>query len=509
MTQIDLRQHVHGDPALPGRLEPWMTELLADPAACNSLLAEHGSPVNVHNFSALQHNAQEMVEAGAHHGVDLRVFVARKANKTVGLVDAVKELGHGIDVGSHRELTQVLQRNMPAQRIILTAAVKTRQLLQHAMSHQVPVALDNLDETRLALNISTAEQVRSPVVLRLAPEPENGLAPTRFGERSQTWLEFLDSAEATGFGDRLPVVGVHFHLHGYAPEHRTAALGQAIELAQQLRVRGHQVEFIDMGGGVPMSYIDDDAAWADFEAAHHAAVLADDDSLIWRGDGLGLRREEHADGPQVAGQRDTYPYHQKLVRGAWLEAVLTGEVSAGVSAGQALRHNNLVLHCEPGRSMLDGCGLTLARVAFRKHTSDGVGLVGLEMNRTQCRSTSADFLVDPILVPAGAGRQADQRRDGEDSHGAADVESGDPGPQDLWTAPEGAFLVGAYCIEAELILRRRLRFPHGVAVGDVIALPNTAGYLMHILESASHQIPLATNVVAAGQDFVQDAIDTW
>ena len=41
--------------------------------------------------------------------------------------------------------------------------------------------------------------------------------------------------------------------------------------------------------------------------------------------------------------------------------------------------------------MLDGCGMTLARVMFRKHTSDGVPLVGLAMNRTQVRSTSADF----------------------------------------------------------------------------------------------------------------------
>ena len=69
------------------------------------------------------------------------------------------------------------------------------------------------------------------------------------------------------------------------------------------------------------------------------------------------------------------------------------------------------------------------------------------------------------------------------------------------------FLVGAYCIEAELILRRRLAFPQGVGVGDVIALPNTAGYLMHILESASHQLPLASNLVSGDGGFVRDRID--
>jgi diaminopimelate decarboxylase len=41
-----------------------------------------------------------------------------------------------------------------------------------------------------------------------------------------------------------------------------------------------------------------------------------------------------------------------------------------------------------------------------------------------------------------------------------------------------------------------MRFPAGVEVGDIVVFPNTAGYLMHSLESSSHQIPLARNLVA-------------
>ncbi|MGP5234500.1 FAD/NAD(P)-binding protein, partial [Corynebacterium casei] len=94
---------------------------------------------------------------------------------------------------------------------------------------------------------------------------------------------------------------------------------------------------------------------------------------------------------------------------------------------------------------------------------------GVAMNRTQCRTTSDDFLIDPLHVTDSV-----NQTEGEELE---------------------AYLVGAYCIEDELILRRRIRFPHGVKPGDVIAIPNTAGYFMHILESASHQIPLAANVV--------------
>ena len=160
--------------------------------------------------------------------------------------------------------------------------------------------------------------------------------------------------------------------------------------------------------------------------------------------------------------------------------------AGGQTLAEALRARGLQLRCEPGRSLVDGCGLTAARVEFRKQRRDGTWLIGVAMNRTQCRSTSDDFLVDPLLLRPPA------------------PESGEaPG-----TGAIEGYLVGAYCIERELLTWRRLRFPHGVEVGDIVVFPNTAGYLMHILESASHQIPLARNLVvgAAGEPFL-DAID--
>jgi diaminopimelate decarboxylase len=183
-----------------------------------------------------------------------------------------------------------------------------------------------------------------------------------------------------------------------------------------------------------------------------------------------------------------YPSFQALTRGDWLARVLASAPTTGDdrrTVADALRACGLQLRCEPGRSLADGCGLTAARVEFRKQRRDGAWLVGLAMNRTQCRSTSDDFLVDPLLLSPSDGLSASRP-----------------------TGPVEGYLVGAYCIERELLTWRRLRFPRGVAVGDIVVFPNTAGYLMHILESASHQIPLARNLVvpAEGEPF-PDAID--
>lgn len=150
-----------------------------------------------------------------------------------------------------------------------------------------------------------------------------------------------------------------------------------------------------------------------------------------------------------------------------------------------MSERNISLHLEPGRSLLDGCGIILAEVSFLKERSDGLPLIGAAMNRTQCRTAADDILLDPLLVPTAGDRGAVGRE------------------------PRTGFVVGAYCIEDEVILRRELDFPEGIAVGDTLAIPNTAGYFMHILESASHQIPLARNVYldADGRGWVPDDID--
>ena len=64
-----------------------------------------------------------------------------------------------------------------------------------------------------------------------------------------------------------------------------------------------------------------------------------------------------------------YPYHQPVIRGAWLAQVLGGASSATAGPSPtALRDRGLELRCEPGRALLDGCGLTAARVGS---ASDG------------------------------------------------------------------------------------------------------------------------------------------
>ncbi len=468
-----LRRRCRGELPLSARLEPWQVELCGRPGALEALLAEHGSPLNLIDPSPMGGNAAELSAAARAAGVPLGIFFARKANKALALVDEARRLGLGIDVASERELAQALDRGVDPAAIVVTAAVKPEPLLRLCLERGATIVIDNLDELELLIALAEPDRPRAPLALRIGPFAEGARIPTRFGLRTDEVAVARERLRGAGLG----VAGIHFHLDGYSIAERVAAIEQSLALVDELRSRGERPGFLDIGGGIPMSYLDRAAEWESFWEEHRLGVLGDREPLTFGGHGLGLLAHRG----ELIGRPNVYPYHQSPVRGEWLAELLARELEReGRSVAAAITERGLELRCEPGRSLLDGCGITAARVMFRKRRADGTGLVGLAMNRTQCRSTSDDFLVDPLLVGGG------ERPPGE---------------------PFDGYLVGAYCIERELLSWRRLAFPEGVEVGDVVVFPNTAGYLMHILESASHQIPLARNVIVGPGAPELDPID--
>jgi diaminopimelate decarboxylase len=481
-TEAAARAGCAGIVPLPARLEPWQVALCRQPELLAEWLELHGSPLNVLDPGAFSRNAAELEREADRVGADLKIYFARKANKALAFVDEAREGGLGVDVASERELRQALECGIPAADLVVTAAVKPRGLLDLCVASGATVAIDNEDELGLLAALAGAQSRSVPVALRLAPALAREKPISRFGLPAAELLGLVERSWPAGRSAPLTIAGVHFHLDGYEAADRVRGLSESFELIDALRDRGHLPGFVDIGGGVPMSYLVEPGAWERFWSEHRAALLGRRQPLTFESHGLGL--SAHAG--EIIGRPNVYPYHQAPTRGNWLAAVLQSEVTTRTgtqTAAEALCARGLQLRCEPGRSLVDGCGLTAARVEFRKQRSDGTWLIGVAMNRTQCRSTSDDFLVDPLLLRASESAPA--------------------------TAAIEGYLVGAYCIERELLTWRRLSFPRGVAVGDIVVFPNSAGYLMHILESASHQIPLARNLIATSfEEPFLDRIDT-
>lgn len=476
-----LRRHCVGVVALPARIETWQREVLQQPDRLRNWVERHGSPSNLHHPAPFVRNVRALQQIASDRRVDLEVLFARKANKSLVYVDAARDVGAGVDTASEVELSEALAHGCDRRTLVCTAAVKSASLLRTCLAEGVTIVLDNDDELDLVERLAPASGCTAIVSLRFGGfRYDDSALPTRFGFDLDETAPLLARLRAAVDEGRVRVEGVHGHLDGYDVRHRIAAVSQLLPIVDALRADGHPVRHLDIGGGLPMRYLDDEGAWARFQTEHRRALLGEREPITWNNDGYGL----HAHDGVLHGTLGLYPMYQDPVAPAWLASLLDAPARGyAATITEVLRDRALALRIEPGRSLLDGCGMSVARVEHRKRQRDGTWTVGLAMNRTQCATAKPDHAIDPLLVAA----DRDEPR----------------------TEPIEGWLTGAYCTEAELLTRRRLRFPYGVARGDLVVFPNTAGYLMHFIESRSHRFPLARNLVVSEDmtDVEVDAVD--
>ncbi len=473
-----IRSRCQGIVPLDASLQPWMEKVLAGPHI-HDWVRHYGSPLNIVQTDPLRKNIAALNGVANEANIDFRVYFARKANKCISLAKAANEVGAGIDVASKQELEQVLEQRISGRDLICTAAIKDDDLIATCVKNHVTIAIDNTDELQQLAHQLDILRLPAEIALRLSGfEFNDTRLDSRFGIDLRQLDAFLSHCQPMLAHLLLRMRGIHFHLDGYSAAQRVAAIKQCLPVIDTLREVGHPIEFLDMGGGIPMSYLEDETQWHSFWDRLQQAILKQIDPITYKNHGLGLIEVER----ELYGSRKCYPYFQTCVQGDWLQEVLSAKVGDH-SLADAIHKRDLQLRCEPGRSVLDGAGMTVAKVVFRKQRPNGDWFIGLKMNSTQCRTSSDEFLVDPILVP-----RPDASRE---------------------EAMDG-YLVGAYCTESELISLRKFRFSAGVQVGDLVAIPNTAGYFMHFRESRSHQFPLARNILVTSLDpleTVDDPID--
>jgi len=445
----------------------WIKSFISETDQIKSLLQKYNSPINVHNMEPFEENFREFSDVFNQFNLSHKIYFARKANKSVAFVREAKRLGFGVDTASYKELSQCLEVGLPPEDIALTAAVKEERLIRLAVEQQVPIVIDNLDECDEVQRIAEELGMSVNIGIRIGGFLYQGNhLYSRFGFSPHVVVGLI--ADYMGEGTKysnLNFKGFHFHLNGYSPSQRAEALIQTIKCVDRLKERFITTHFIDFGGGFLINYLEKEEEWDRFHEELRKAVKGEREPITFRNDSLGM----HLIDGNLHGEPKVYPYFNKRPRAEFLKEILTHKDSLGVAVHSLLKDRDIEVRIEPGRSLLDQTGITIARVAFRKKDIEDNLLIGLEMNRTQMFSSSMDFLLDPVVL----------------------YQNEDPDAE-----PVSGFLVGAYCLEQELILKRKITLKQIPEIGDIICFINTAGYMMHFYESEAHLFDLARNLVA-------------
>lgn len=431
--------------------EPIRRLLGPDRGLLRELAAAIGGPFHVifpEPFDAAVASFQAVL---ASAGVPGQIYYAKKANKAALWPRRCAETGIGVDVASLGELRSTLAEGVRGERIVVTGPAKSTELLRLATLHGCLITVDALDElARLVTLAGRYGMVR--LLLRVAP-PQGS---SRFGLIPDELRAALTCCVAEASSIRLE--GFSFHLSGYTPESRAAMTATLLDWVCEARALDLAVTSVDIGGGFAVNYVDG-ADWQHFAPALSA-------------ENFHHQREFP----------DYYPYHSPVAGAAMLQAVLdTVPAQRSQSLAGLLKAAEVTLLCEPGRALLDQAGLTVLRVEGVKERDYGMVTVdGTSLSLSE-QWFNSEFLPDPVLLDSGTAALP----------GVIGSDAAFP-----------ACVVGASCLESDVLSWRKIPFPRRPEIGDLLIYLNTAGYQMDSNESEFHQLPLPPKVVVDWEDGV-------
>jgi diaminopimelate decarboxylase len=235
--------------------------LCCDEIPLTRLAERFGTPLYVYSASTIRERMRAFQRAfrKAPHTVCYSV----KANSNLTILRLLAGMGCGFDVVSGGELERVLRVDRrAARRVVFSGVGKTREEMQAAL--KAGILLFNVEsESELWVLAECAARLHKTarIALRVNPDvPANthpyistGLQKHKFGVPIGEARALYAKASGTR---HLKVAGVSVHIGSQITEMEpfAATMERVAALVRELRHDGHEIEYIDAGGGLGIAY---------------------------------------------------------------------------------------------------------------------------------------------------------------------------------------------------------------------------------------------------------------
>ncbi|MER5857614.1 diaminopimelate decarboxylase [Streptomyces sp900105245] len=199
---------------------------------------------------------------------------AVKATPLVPVLRLLHEAGIGAEVASPGELALARAAGVPAERTVLDSPAKTPAELREALALGVAVNADNPQELARIDALMRSAPSRSPLGLRVNPQIGGGTigATSTATETSKFGVALRDEGArewvVRAYLERPWLTRLHAHTGSQGIPLALMARGtaEAFALAEEINARAgrHQIDTLDIGGGLPVNF-DSEAAAPTYE----------------------------------------------------------------------------------------------------------------------------------------------------------------------------------------------------------------------------------------------------
>ena len=254
--------------------------LSCDGVSLSTLAQEFGTPLYVYSAAQVSYRFQLFQRYFSHY--PHTICYAVKANSSLAILALLGQHGAGFDIVSGGELERVHRACPDAlQRVVFSGVGKQSWEMEAALRANILIfnveseaELDLLADRAKHMGVRArfAFRVNPNVSAETHPYISTGLREHKFGiaiERAREAYRMASSRPS------LKAAGVSVHIGSQIRDVKpfAAALDRVAELLHALRLDGHEIRFIDVGGGLGVNYGPGEGASPELQAQLYATAL--------------------------------------------------------------------------------------------------------------------------------------------------------------------------------------------------------------------------------------------
>ncbi|HRY07710.1 MAG TPA: diaminopimelate decarboxylase [Hyphomicrobiaceae bacterium] len=234
--------------------------LHAEDVSLVELAGSVGTPFYCYSTATLERHYRVLSEAFRDHNA--LICFAVKANSNQAVLATMARLGAGMDVVSEGELRRARLAGVPADKIIFAGVGKTRDEMAYALGEGIlGFNVESEPELRALSEVASAMGRTARVALRVNPDVDakthakisTGKSENKFG------IPYNGAAKLYAQARSLPGIaatGIHMHIGSQITDLQPFrdAFRLMRDLVLELRAAGHELEHLDLGGGLGVPY---------------------------------------------------------------------------------------------------------------------------------------------------------------------------------------------------------------------------------------------------------------
>jgi diaminopimelate decarboxylase len=238
-------------------------ELYGEGIPIARIAQEVGTPVYIYSYKTLERHFR--VFDGAFKDIPHITCYSCKANSNIAILRLMGSLGGGTDIVSGGELYRALKAGISPKKIVFSGVGKTEEEIQSAVKAGIlMINVESAGELAATQRVARSLKKKVPLSVRVNPQIDakthpyitTGLKKNKFGV---LWDEAYRLYHEMHKDVYLSPIGISSHIGSQILE-----LGPFVEAVQslkrmvlQLREDGIPIAYIDIGGGLGITYKDE------------------------------------------------------------------------------------------------------------------------------------------------------------------------------------------------------------------------------------------------------------